>query len=143
MPKLPTAPDAALLALRLWIGLVGILHGSQKLFGAFDGPGLKGFAAYLDTLHVPAPMPAAVCSALAEFAGGVLIAAGILPRLAAIPFAFSMLIAWATAHHFQFFAQTGGGEYPLTLALAAAAIIIAGPGRYTMLPSSRTPTRSS
>lgn len=132
MPKLPTAPDAALLVLRLWLGFVGVAHGSQKLFGAFGGPGIKGFAGFLDTLHIPAPTLAAWLSALAEFAGGLFIAAGVLPRLAAIPFAFSMLVAWATAHHFKFFAQTGGGEYPLTLAVAAAAIIIAGPGRYTL-----------
>ena len=87
----------------------------------FGGPGIKGFAGFLDTLHVPAPTANAVLAGLAEFAGGLLIALGLFPRLAAIPFAATMLVAWATAHHGKFFAP-GGGEYPLTLAVMAAAV---------------------
>jgi putative oxidoreductase len=126
-------PDAGLLVLRLWLGLVGVLHGSQKLFGAFGGAGLKGFAGHLESLQIPAPGLSAALAACAEFFGGLLIALGIVPRLAATPFAFTMLVAWATAHHFGFFAAAGGGEYALTLAAAAIVVIIAGPGRYSVL----------
>jgi putative oxidoreductase len=83
-------------------------------------------------MNVPAPTASAYLAALSEFAGGLLIALGILPRLAAIPFAITMVVAWATAHHGKFFSQTGGGEYPLTLAVMAIVVVIAGPGRYSL-----------
>ena len=115
---------------------MGILHGSQKL-GAFGGPGVKGFAGFLESLHVPAPGLSAWMAVLAELVGGAMIALGLWPRFAALPFAFTMLVAWATAHKGGFFAQTGGGEYPLTLAVIALVIAIAGPGRYTILRFSK------
>jgi putative oxidoreductase len=133
------SPDAALLILRLWLGLVGVLHGSQKLFGAFGGTGIPNFAESLGKMNVPAPTAAAYAAALSEFLGGLLVGLGILPRLAAIPFLFTMVVAWATAHHFKFFGQSGGGEYPLTLAVALLVVVIAGPGRYTLSSCLRRP----
>jgi putative oxidoreductase len=136
-------PDLGLLLLRLWLGLVGILHGGQKLFGLFGGHGPREFADALAGMHVPAPYASAILAGCAEFFGGLLVALGIVPRLAAIPFAITMLVAWSTAHHFKFFSQTGGGEYPLTLAAALLTIIVAGPGRFTLprLLSPRAATR--
>jgi putative oxidoreductase len=134
--RIPVNPDLGLLVLRLWVGVVGVFHGSQKLFGAFDGPGIKGFADALAKMNVPAPTVSAVLAGLAEFGGGLLIALGIFPRLAAIPVAFTMLVAWATAHHFKVFGEHGG-EFALTLAAVAIAIIIAGAGRYALMPATR------
>ena len=131
-PSRLTSPDAGLLVLRAWLGLVGILHGSQKLFGAFGGGGIRGFAEGLEKMNVPVPTVAAYAAALAEFVGGLLVALGIFPRIAAIPFLFTMLVAWGKAHQGKFFAQNGGGEYALTLAVGLLVIIIAGPGRYTL-----------
>ena len=125
-------PDGGLLGLRLWLGVVGVLHGAQK-FGAFGGDGIQGFAGFLNKLNVPMPGVSAVVAALSELLGGLLIALGIVPRLAAVPFAITMMVAFATAHQGKFFAQTGGGEYPLTLAVMAAVVMVAGPGRYTVM----------
>ena len=133
LPTVPNSVDLGLLIVRVWIGLIGFIHGGQKLFGLFGGGGIKGFAGYLQTLNVPAPTASAVMAGLAEFGGGLLIALGIVPRLAAIPFAFTMLVAWMTAHGGKFIAQDGGGEYALTLAVLALAIAVAGPGRFTVL----------
>ena len=36
-----TAVDVALIVVRIAAGVIFMAHGSQKLFGAFDGPGLK------------------------------------------------------------------------------------------------------
>lgn len=137
LPAFPVNHDLALLILRLWLGAVGVFHGGQKLFGLFGGHGLKGFSDYLASMNVPAPSVSAVLAALAEFAGGILVAIGLVPRAAAIPFLFTMLVAWATAHHFAFDSQKGGGEYALTLAVALLVIIIAGPGKYAITRSSR------
>ena len=133
LPIVPASVDAGLLILRLWIGLIGVIHGGQKLFGLFGGHGIKAFADYLEKLSVPAPTASAVMAGLAEFGGGLLIALGILPRLAAIPFAFTMLVAWLTAHGGKFIAQDGGGEYALTLGILAMALAVAGPGKFTVL----------
>ena len=127
---IPTSTNSGLLLLRLWIGLVGVLHGSQKIF---TGDGIKGFAGFLEKLNVPQPTASAWAAALTELVGGAMIALGLWPRIAALPFAFVMVVAWKTAHKGAFFAQTGGGEYPLTLAVAALVIAIAGPGTFTVM----------
>jgi hypothetical protein len=54
-----------LLIMRVACALPFIFHGSAILFGAFGGPGPKGFAAYM---HAPAPVGYLV--GLAQFAGG-------------------------------------------------------------------------
>ena len=37
-----SAVDVALLVVRLIVGVIFVVHGAQKLFGAFGGPGLSG-----------------------------------------------------------------------------------------------------
>jgi putative oxidoreductase len=126
-------PDLGLLIIRLMFGVVGVYHGSQKLFGAWGGPGMDGFTGYLGKLNVPAPGLSAWMAALAEFGGGILIAVGLLPRLAAIPVAITMLVAFATAHHFSFDMKNGGNDYPLALAMVAIGLVFTGPGKYSLM----------
>lgn len=128
----PMAADLGLLLIRAMVGCVGILHGSMKLFGAFDGPGIKGFAGYLESLKVPAPTASAWAAGLAELVGGALLALGIFPRLAAIPFAVVMFTAFATAHHGKFLGEKGG-EFPFTLGVILVGLILTGPGRLTLM----------
>src|SRR5438128_1304456 len=40
LPQDRPAVDVALLLVRVTVGVIFAAHGSQKLFGAFDGPGL-------------------------------------------------------------------------------------------------------
>lgn len=132
MKQLPLNPNLGLLLMRGMIGVVGVFHGSQKLFGAFGGMGLKGFADFLKSMDVPLPMVSAVLAGAAEFFGGLLIALGLFPRLAALPFAFTMLVAFLTAHHGKFDSTKGGGEYALTLAVFAIGLFFTGPGRWSV-----------
>lgn len=125
-------PDAGLLFARAWLGFIGVFHGAQKLFGLAGGPGIRGFAGVLEGMNVPAPMLSAVLAGSAEFFGGLLLALGILPRLAAIPFIFTMLVAFFVAHGGRFAVTAGGGEYALTVAVLLLATILTGPGRYTV-----------
>lgn len=128
----PQRRDLAFLSLRLILGAVFIYHGSQKLFGAFAGPGLEGFAAYLTQLGVPAPGLNALLASSAEFFGGLALLTGIAAQLAVVPLIITMLVATLTAHS-GFNVTTGGSEYTLVLAVAALVIGLVGPGKYTVL----------
>ena len=73
--------DLGLLVIRLVVGLIFAVHGAQKAFGWWAGPGWAGWVAVMDRLLFrPAGLFAAV-SMLAELLGGLLLAAGLLtPR---------------------------------------------------------------
>jgi putative oxidoreductase len=123
-----------LLLIRIMVGLVFIFHGCQKLFGAWGGPGLDGFAGYLESMGVPYPHASAVIAALTEFLGGISLATGAFLRLMAIPLVINMLVAIFTAHSGKGFdIQKGGMEYPLTLAVVVLALAIMGPGAYSLM----------
>jgi putative oxidoreductase len=125
-------PDLGLLIIRLMLAAIGIFHGSQKLFGAFGGHGIEGFAQSLDKMGIPLPVPAAWLTGLSELAGGILIGIGLWTRIAPIPWAISMLVAFFVAHQAKFDSQKGGGEYALTLAAVLIALVFTGPGRYSV-----------
>jgi len=123
-----------LLLIRVMVGVVFIFHGSQKLFGAWGGSGLDGFAGYLETMGVLYPHASAVLAGLAEFLGGISLVTGAFLRLLAIPLVITMLVAIFTAFPGKGFdAQKGGMEYPLTLLVVVAALAIMGPGEYALL----------
>lgn len=124
--------DLGLLAVRLVVGFTGFYHGSQKLFGVFGGDGIRAFADALVTLGVPMPGVSAWLAALAEFVGGIMVGLGVFPRLAALPFAFTMFVASFTAHAGRWGAQHGGMEYPFTLGVVLVALALIGPGRHTI-----------
>jgi putative oxidoreductase len=74
--------DAALLILRLGVGLTFAAHGAQKLFGWWDGIGIRGWQGAVAGIgYRPVTLFTAV-SALAEFGGGLLLAAGLFTPLA-------------------------------------------------------------
>lgn len=129
----PTArrQDLGLLLLRLSVGAVFVFHGSQKLFGAFGGHGIAGFAGYLDQLGVPLPVLNASLAASAEFFGGLALLLGLATPLAAVPLTITMLVAGFTAHS-GFDITQGGNEYTLVLASVALALGLNGPGRYSL-----------
>lgn len=122
-----------LLIVRLVAGGVVAAHGAQKLCGAFDGPGLNGFAGWLRSMGLRPAYPLAVAAALAEFAGGLAFALGLLTPLAAWSVAAVMLMAIVTVHWQKgFFAAKGGIEFPLLIMATVLGTSLAGPGRYTL-----------
>jgi hypothetical protein len=69
--------DFGLLLIRGIIAAVLMFHGSQKLFGWFEGPGIDGFTKTLvDMEKIPQPEVAAYLSAGTEFVGGLLLLVG-------------------------------------------------------------------
>ncbi|MGW7049847.1 DoxX family protein [Streptomyces avermitilis] len=123
-----SAADAGILLLRLAVGLLLAGHGAQKLFGIFGGPGLsatgKGFA---DMGYRPGDFFAGLAGA-SEFLGGLGLAVGLLTPLAAAAVVGVMINAMATTAPNGLWAEKGGLEYPLCLAVAAIAIAAVGPG---------------
>jgi len=116
--------DIGILILRVFAGLsLALAHGAGKL------PPAAGFVQYLGTLGVPVPPASAWAAALAEFCGGLLLAAGLLTRPAAIPVMFTMGVAAFVAHGGDPFAKR---ELALFFGVAALTIFLTGPGMLSL-----------
>lgn len=119
--------NVALLLVRVALGSIFFLHGAQKVFGLFGGPGLKGFVDWIGTFGVPPFL--AYAAAFAELFGGILLFTGVAAEVGALMTIAVMLGAIFTVHWpHGYFAQNGGFEYPLNLIIFALAIVIGGPG---------------
>jgi putative oxidoreductase len=120
--------DQGIALLRVVVGGVFVAHGAQKLFAL----GLPGLAGFLGQLGVPLPLVSAVLVTAAEFLGGLALVAGLFTRWAALPIAFSMLVAAATVHLKAGFFLPGGAEYVLTLLAATVGLSLTGSGAYSI-----------
>lgn len=118
--------DWALFALRLFLGIILLAHGSQLLFGFFNGPGLE------KTMSASGPGGGGIIGLLVaagEFFGGLSILVGFLSRFSAAANMLIMFGAILLVHSEKgFFSQQGGIEYPLALMGMCLVIVIAGPG---------------
>lgn len=125
----PAGIDAALLLLRLVVGVVFIAHGVQKLFVY----GLDGVAGSFGQMGIPMAELAGPAAAFVEFFGGMALVIGLLTRLAGLGLGITMLGAIFFAHLSKgFFAANGGYEFPLTLLAATGALALAGAGRWSL-----------
>jgi len=134
--------DVGLLLIRLILSAVFVFHGGQKLFGLFGGPGLSAVAEGFGKMGFPVPMASALAAGSAEFFGGLVVLIGVGARIAAVPMAFTMLVACFTVHAKAFSSQHGGMEFPLTLAVTLIALALIGPGRLTLARFFDSPKRS-
>src|SRR5690349_14079491 len=120
--------DAALWVLRIASGSVFLYPGSSILFGAFGGPGPPEFAAFL---HAPAVVGYFV--GMAQFLGGLAILLGVLLRIGAVCIIVVMLGAIFIVHlPHGFDVSKGGVEFALTELLIALALLLTGPGRFSL-----------
>jgi putative oxidoreductase len=134
----PAQINAALLILRIASALAFLYHGSAILFGAFGGPGPKGFSALM---HMPALVGYLV--GLAQFAGGLAILSGVLIRLGAACIIVVMLGAILLVHlPHGFNVSKGGMEYALMQLLLALALLITGAGAYSLASRLPKPLRN-
>ena len=118
-----------LLVLRLVIGGLFIGHGTQKLFGWFDGYGLEGTGGFMQSLGYRPGKPYAALGGVAEAGGGLLLFLGLLTPLAAAAIIGVMLNAIFAVHvENGAWAQNNGYEYPMVLAVAAGAIALGDGG---------------
>ena len=119
----------AVLILRLFLGFAFMMHGSQKVLGAFGGPGITGVAGMLTKLGLePAQILAWVLS-ITEFVGGICLVLGFLTRFWAAGLVIDMGVAIAKVHMTNgFFASKNGFELPLAFGVMALVILLTGPG---------------
>jgi putative oxidoreductase len=118
-----------LLVLRVGVGLTVAAHGSQKLLGWFGGRGIQGTAAAMGKMQFKPPVIWAWVAALGEFAGGLLLALGLLSPVGGFAVLGAMLVAIVSSHLSKgFWNRNGGIEFPLMIAVPAFALTMTGPG---------------
>ena len=131
--KRNTSFDFILLSLRIFLGIIFIAHGSQKLFGILSGRGISGTISMVESMGFFLPGFLAWILALSEFLGGLGITLGILPRTSAFLISIIMLVAIFSIHvENGFFNKNGGIEFPLLLLVVAFTIFNAGAGKYAI-----------
>jgi putative oxidoreductase len=123
----------AVLILRLFLGFTFMMHGSQKLLGAFGGSGIAGVTGMLSKLEVePAHIWAWVLS-ITEFVGGICVVLGFLTRFWAVGLVIDMAVAIFKVHLMNgFFASKNGFELPLALGVMALGLVLTGPGSFSV-----------
>ncbi|OZM74197.1 hypothetical protein CFN78_07120 [Amycolatopsis antarctica] len=133
--------DLGLLLLRLVLGGTMLAHGAQKLFGAFDGPGIDGFAQALGTLgYTSQTTLLSWITALAEVGGGALLILGLFtPIGAAAILGVTANIVYVKYGSGFFNGPEQGYEYELLLGVVALALLFTGSGRVAL--DANTPWR--
>jgi putative oxidoreductase len=117
------------LLLRLSVGGFFVGHGTQKLFGWFDGNGLDATAKGFEALGLRPGRANAIAAGVAETGGGALLAAGLATPFAASVLTATMLTAIETVHAKNGpWLSKGGYEYNVVLIAAALALVEVGPG---------------
>ena len=119
----------ALLLLRIVVGSALVLHGWQKIGNPFH---------WMDRMPDAPPAFLQGLAVLAEVGGGVALIAGLLTILAGLGIAFDMAYALILVHLPKgdpFVAASANGpsyERALVYLAAAVAVVLAGPGRYSL-----------
>ena len=135
---LATSNDGTLTLLRLVLGVVFFMHGSQKMLGWFGGYGFSGTMGFFTKMmHIPAPL--AVLAILAEFLGGIGLLVGVLSRVAAFGITTNMVVAILLVHapNGFFMNWTGqqkgeGFEYHLLTIAVAIVLMVRGGGAFSV-----------
>ncbi len=125
---------AGLLVTRTVFGGYLAVHGAQKLFGSFGGPGLEATGAAFESMGMKPGKVMAALAGASELGGGVLTATGIAEPLGPLAIAGTMVVASAVHRKQGPLAQNGGFELPLTNFAVAVALLSSGLGRYRLGP---------
>lgn len=122
--------DIGLLIIRIAVGALFVVHGTQKLFGWFDGYGLTGTAGFMGQLRYRQPRLAALAAGVFETGAGLFLALGFLTPLAAAAIVGVMINAIVSATYRR--GLIGGYELDLVYASIAAALGFTGAGGYSI-----------
>lgn len=121
-----------LLLVRLYWGWSFAQTGWGK-FGRID----EVAAWFGDSLNIPFPKANAIMAASTELVGGILLLLGLLARPASVALAFTMIVAYLTAHREELAAIFRDTDKfieaaPFTYLAAALVVLVFGPGRFSL-----------
>ena len=126
--------NLALLLVRVFIGVCFVIHGLGKL--GLVGPGnMEGFTAWLEELGVPMAGVQARIAMLSEITGGTLLALGLFARPGCLLLIGTMIVAGRIGHRGAGYLITNdppGAEYTINLAVICSALVLTGPGAYSL-----------
>jgi putative oxidoreductase len=120
--------NIALFVSRTVLGSYIAVHGAQKLFGSFDGPGLEATSKGFEAMGMRPGRVMATMAGASELGGGVLTATGIADPLGPLAIAGTMVVASAVHRKQGPMMQKGGFELPLTNFALAVGLLVSGPG---------------
>lgn len=119
--------DYGILPLRIALGVVFLMHGAQKVFGLFGGPGLDGTINFVSSLGFPAPALFGILLAFVELLGGLSILLGFFARYFSLLIMVDMFLAFLLVHaNNGFFVGNNGYELVFTLFLGALTVVLSG-----------------
>lgn len=128
------------LFIRLGLGAIFFVHGSQKVLGVFGGRGLAAtYEAFTVNMGIPAVF--AVLAISAEFLGSLGLFAGLLTRIAAFGIGCVMAVAvymvhWQHGFFMNWFGNMPAGaegfEFHILAIAMAAALVVGGGGSLSM-----------
>jgi len=129
--------DWGALIARVFLGVVILPHGLQKLLGMFDGYGFSATVEYFSSTGIPSLI--GVLIVLAESFGALFLILGLISRISAAGMVLIMLGAMVMVHsQFGFFmnwfgAQAGEGfEYHLLALGLALIVLVRGGGKWAL-----------
>lgn len=125
----PSRPSIGMLVLRIVFGVILIAHGLQKLL-VF---GLPGTTESFASIGIPLPAISTPLVVFVELVGGTAIVLGLGTRIFAALATVSMLVATFVVHlPFGLFVDNNGFEYTLILSAVGIALVVTGPGRFSI-----------
>jgi putative oxidoreductase len=125
--------DAALLFVRLVVGLAMAAHGVQKLFGWLGGYGLAGTGGFFEGIGFRPGRFFAFFAGLGETGGGLLMVLGLGGALGPAVIVMVMLVAIFAVHISKgFFITNGGWELNAVYIASAVALAYVGYGAYSL-----------
>lgn len=133
-PLFTTQPRFTLFLLRLVLGFLFFVHGSQLVFGWFGGYGLSAsISAFTEKMAIPAVL--AYLAVFSQLLGGLALIFGFMTRMAALAIAVDMIVAIFLVHLPNglfmnwYGGQKGEGfEFHLLATAIALTLVIAGGG---------------
>ncbi len=124
----PFGRESVILLLRMWLGLIMIYHGSDKLFRSFDP-----FTTHLTTFGIPLSKFVSGFFTFSQFAGGTLLFLGLFTRPALVCVVLTVFSAVVEALFFvNYDPFSRKGELAFTYTILSFALLVSGPGLYSL-----------
>jgi putative oxidoreductase len=121
--------NAGLLVLRLVILVIMGMHGTQKLFGWWDGGGLPEAERFFAEAGFRPPRVMALVAGITQTAGALLIGVGSVLGVAVLTGVLTTIVALHLPNGLD--GRKQGCEYELMILAGVVTIGLAGPGRWS------------